>query len=146
MLAMQAKEVTSKVVAMWWPIFAFVSLGLDHVVANMFFIPIGIFVNAPGITVGLYIWKGIIPAALGNVVGGSLFVAIYYWWMYLFMEPEVRVDGAGFEPTTQPISHGYGEFRRRKVINGDSERGLSNDHNNGHHLNQETNAGKVQGG
>ncbi|KAK4647974.1 uncharacterized protein QC761_106050 [Podospora bellae-mahoneyi] len=59
-LGLQAKDVTSKVAGMWWPIFAFVTMGLEHVVANMFFIPIGIFLGAPGISVGLYIWKGML--------------------------------------------------------------------------------------
>lgn len=72
-LAMQGRDLTSKVVGMWWPIFAFVSLGLDHVVANMCFIPLGIMQGTPGLSVGLYIWKGIIPAGLGNIIGGALF-------------------------------------------------------------------------
>lgn len=55
---MQAKDLNSKVIGMWWPIFAFVSLGLDHVVANMFFIPLGIWLHTPGLTIGLYVWKG----------------------------------------------------------------------------------------
>ena len=38
-LAFMAREYFSKVVAIWWPTFAFVCLGLDHVVANMFFVP-----------------------------------------------------------------------------------------------------------
>lgn len=40
----------------------------------MTFIPLGIWLNAPGISVGLYIWKGIIPTLLGNIIGGGLFV------------------------------------------------------------------------
>lgn len=63
-LGLQGKDVTSKVVGMWWPIFAFVTLGLEHVVANMFFIPMGIFLGAPGISVGLYIWRGMCPLSL----------------------------------------------------------------------------------
>jgi formate/nitrite transporter len=97
-LAMQAKDLNSKIVGMWWPIFAFVSLGLDHVVANMFFIPMGIWLGTPGVTVGLYIWKGIIPAGLGNIVGGAIFCGGYYWFMFIFQEPEIIVDGAGFVP------------------------------------------------
>lgn len=69
----QGRDLTSKVVGIWWPIFAFVSLGFDHVVANMTFIPMAIWVDAPSITVGLYIWKGIIPTLLGNIIGGGLF-------------------------------------------------------------------------
>ena len=64
----------SKIIGIWLPIYAFVSLGFDHVVANMAFIPMAIWLDAPGISVGLYIWKGIIPTLLGNIVGGGLFV------------------------------------------------------------------------
>ena len=53
-----AQDVTSKILAMWWPIFGFVCLGLDHVIANMFLIPMGIFLHTPGLTVGMYVWKG----------------------------------------------------------------------------------------
>lgn len=57
-LGMQGRDLASKVIGLWWPIFAFVSLGLDHVVANMFIIPMGIWVQTPDVTVTLYIWKG----------------------------------------------------------------------------------------
>lgn len=70
--SLQARDLASKVIGIWLPIYAFVSLGFDHVVANMTFVPLGIWVGAP-IPVGLYIWKGIIPALLGNIVGGAIF-------------------------------------------------------------------------
>lgn len=57
-LGMQGRDLASKILGLWWPIFAFVSLGLDHVVANMFIIPMGIWLNTPDVTVRLYIWKG----------------------------------------------------------------------------------------
>ena len=41
-LACCAREFFSKVTAIWWPVFAFVLLGLDHVVANMFYIPLAV--------------------------------------------------------------------------------------------------------
>lgn len=71
--AIQGRSLTDKIVGIWWPIFAFVSLGFDHTVANMAFIPLGIILGAPNLTVGLYIWKGIIPVVLGNIVGGGVF-------------------------------------------------------------------------
>lgn len=67
---MQGRDLSSTVTGIWWPIFAFVSLGLNHVVANMAFVPMGIWLNTPSCSVGLYIWKGIIPAGLGNIIGG----------------------------------------------------------------------------
>jgi formate/nitrite transporter FocA (FNT family) len=68
---MSGRDYISKLVGIWWPTFAFVSLAFDHVVANMFFIPTGIWQNAPGISVGYYIYKGIIPALIGNIIGGE---------------------------------------------------------------------------
>lgn len=66
------------------------ALALDHVVANMFFIPMGIWVGAP-FSVGYYIWKSMIPTALGNFVGASLFVAGAYWYLYLTGEGGVQI-------------------------------------------------------
>lgn len=54
----QGKDLVSKTVGIWWPMFAFTHLGLDHVISNMFYIPMGIFLGAPSLTVAIYIWKG----------------------------------------------------------------------------------------
>lgn len=56
---MQGKDLVSKTVGIWWPMFAFTHLGLDHVISNMFYIPMAIFLGTPGLTVGNYIVKGI---------------------------------------------------------------------------------------
>lgn len=130
-LGMSGREYTSKIIGIWWPTFAFVSLGFDHgefyilefsssltitVVANMFFVPTGIWRDTPGVTVGLYIWKGIIPALLGNIVGGGLFVGTYFWYMYL--EPGSQIiDGVKFHgQNVGPLDlrSGYVDFGRRK--------------------------------
>ncbi|KAK5192981.1 hypothetical protein LTR99_010650 [Exophiala xenobiotica] len=92
-LGMSGREYFSKIMGIWWPTFAFVSLGFDHVVANMFFIPIAIWHGAPDISVGLYIWKGIIPALLGNIVGGALFVGAYYYYQFLHGQEAPVIDG-----------------------------------------------------
>ncbi|KAF2464242.1 formate/nitrite transporter family protein [Lindgomyces ingoldianus] len=96
-LGMQGRDLASKVLGIWWPIYAFVSLGFDHVVANMFFIPMGIWLETPKLSVGLYVWKGIIPAGLGNIVGGALFCGAYYWYMYILMQPDIPVDGMYYD-------------------------------------------------
>jgi hypothetical protein len=83
--------------AIWWPTFAFVILGFDHVVANMFYIPIAIFLGAPEISVGYYIWKSMIPALLGNIIGGGVFVGAVYWYLYLAMVKDaVVIDGNSY--------------------------------------------------
>ncbi|KAJ5156356.1 hypothetical protein N7492_009159 [Penicillium capsulatum] len=92
---LQGRDLASKIVGIWWPTFAFVSLGFDHVVANMTFIPLAIWVDAPKITVGLYIWKGIIPTLLGNILGGGLFCGTYYWYMYLLDINAMAIPGLG---------------------------------------------------
>ncbi|KAK4575222.1 hypothetical protein LTR86_001074 [Recurvomyces mirabilis] len=113
-LAGMAREYFSKVVAIWWPTFAFVLLGFDHVVANMFFIPAAIFLGSPKITVGYYIWKSMIPALLGNIVGGGLFVGVVYWYLYLSGDSDpTPIDGdiwasdsaplVGHAPTDSPM-------------------------------------------
>ncbi|KAI4725944.1 Formate/nitrite transporter [Aureobasidium sp. EXF-10728] len=96
-LACGAREMVSKILSIWWPTFAFVILGFDHVIANMFYIPVAIFLGAPQISVGLYIWKSMIPALLGNIVGGGLFVGVVYWYLYLAGNAEpILIDGSSY--------------------------------------------------
>jgi hypothetical protein len=69
----------------------------------MFFIPTGIWQKTPGLTVGLYIWKGIIPAGLGNIVGGGLFVATLYWYLHLHDQPPVSIDGKFYDQPSESL-------------------------------------------
>jgi formate/nitrite transporter len=78
---MAAKDVTGKILALWWPIMAFVAMGLEHSIANMFFIPLAIFEGAD-ITWGTFLTANLIPATLGNILGGGLFVGTAYWYLY----------------------------------------------------------------
>jgi formate transporter len=80
-MALAAEDVAGKVLAIWFPIMAFVALGFDHVVANMFFLPAAIFVGVDGITwwTAVHNW---IFAFLGNLVGAAVFVAGAYWFLY----------------------------------------------------------------
>jgi hypothetical protein len=88
-LSISAREIGSKILAIWFPTATFVALALDHVIANMFFIPIRIWTGAP-FGVGYYIW--LIPTTLGSMVGGDLFVGAIYWYLYL---TEVSFDLGG---------------------------------------------------
>ncbi|KAH8647000.1 Formate/nitrite transporter [Tricladium varicosporioides] len=71
-LSISSREIASKIIAIWFPTMCFTALGADHVIANMFYIPVGINSGAP-ISVGFYIWKSMIPSGLGNIVGGGYF-------------------------------------------------------------------------
>lgn len=79
-LALTSDGIVGKAVGCWIPVGAFVILGLEHSVANMFFIPAGMYVS------GLWDWSGLVcnllPVTLGNIVGGSLFVGCLYAWLY----------------------------------------------------------------
>lgn len=89
--SISSRDIGGKIIAIWWPTATFVALALDHVVANMFFIPMGIWCGAP-MTVGYYIWKSMIPTCLGNMVGGGLFVGAAYWYLYLTGAVGVQID------------------------------------------------------
>ncbi|KAF2771084.1 Formate/nitrite transporter [Teratosphaeria nubilosa] len=93
-ISISSREVASKIIAIWWPTATFVALALDHVVANMFFIPMGIWCGAP-FGAGYYIWKSLIPTLLGNMLGGGLFVGAVYWYLYLTGEGGVELSDDG---------------------------------------------------
>jgi len=81
-LSMSAHRVSGKILAIIFPITAFVALGFEHSVANMYFLPLGWLLGANGVTLGAIICN-LIPVTLGNIVGGSVFVALVYWLVYL---------------------------------------------------------------
>lgn len=72
-MASGCSSMIGKMTAVWFPISAFVALGLDHSVANMFMIPLGILRGAE-ITTKQFLVKNLIPVTLGNIVGGALCV------------------------------------------------------------------------
>jgi formate/nitrite transporter len=81
-LCVAAHSVVSKILAILFPITAFVALGFEHSVANMYLIPVGYLAGAEGVSVTTFI-ANIVPVTLGNVVGGSVLVAFVYWVAYL---------------------------------------------------------------
>ncbi|WP_054950006.1 formate/nitrite transporter family protein [Numidum massiliense] len=94
-LSYGAKDFGGKILAIWFPTMAFVAIGFQHVVANMFVIPAAIFADH-------FTWidylSNFVPVWLGNLVGGSLFVAAAYRFAYL---PRVTQTS---EQYTRPIS------------------------------------------
>jgi len=81
-LGYAGKDVAGKALGLWLPVMLFVTLGYEHSIANMFFIPAAIFTGAP-ITWFDFVIINLIPATLGNIVGGALFVGMAYWYVYL---------------------------------------------------------------
>ena len=80
-LCFAAHRVSGKILAIVFPISAFVALGFEHSVANMYMIPMGMLAGG-GLDVGAFV-ANLVPVTLGNVIGGSLFVALVYWLVYL---------------------------------------------------------------
>jgi formate/nitrite transporter len=76
-----ARDTVSKIYAIWIPIWIFVACGYDHVVANMFSVPLGIMFHAD-LTTAEYIRKSFIASYLGNIVG-ALLVALPAVYFYL---------------------------------------------------------------
>jgi formate/nitrite transporter len=84
-LCMGARSVTDKVLATVFPITAFVACGFEHSVANMYFLPIGVALAA-GTSAPLSVADAVSNLALvtlGNVLGGTILVALVYWSVYL---------------------------------------------------------------
>jgi formate/nitrite transporter len=82
-LCFACHTVTEKAVAIIFPISAFVTLGLEHSVANMFFLPLGMLAGMPpdaANTTGIA--GNLVAVTAGNIVGGAGFVGIVYWIIY----------------------------------------------------------------
>jgi formate/nitrite transporter len=94
-MALAARQVIGKIFAIFFPILAFVAIGFEHSVANMYFIPTGIllmkgagFTNVPGVDPNLlgwanFLWRNLLPVTIGNIIGGVVFVGMSYWGAYL---------------------------------------------------------------
>ncbi|GHB32436.1 formate/nitrite transporter family protein [Salinicola rhizosphaerae] len=78
-LGYASKDVAGKIFGIWFPVMAFVAIGFQHVVANMFVVPAAIFAGA--VTWGEYL-PNFIAVFLGNAVGGALFVGLAYHLAY----------------------------------------------------------------
>lgn len=80
-LAMSSRSMSGKILGCWFPVMAFVALGYEHCIANMFFIPAGILEGAD-VSVGQMFTANLIPATLGNIVGGAVMVGGVHAWLH----------------------------------------------------------------
>lgn len=102
-LAFAATTVSGKILAIVFPITAFVALGFDHVVANMFFLPLAVFEHAGHVTAANTV-TNLIFAFLGNAVGAALFVAGAYWYLYV-KGAEPAVEDSALHPSPNGAAH-----------------------------------------
>ena len=95
-LTYSARSVADKILAIIFPITAFVAAGFEHSIANMYFVPYALLIKAfdpafvvaskvdiSSLTWGSFFLKNLLPVTLGNIIGGSILVAIMYWFIYL---------------------------------------------------------------
>jgi len=100
-LCFSGRSVTDKILAIVFPITAFVALGFEHSIANMYFIPAGLILkqnpqvmarasdilggtlDLSRLTISGFLIKNLLPVTLGNVIGGSFFVGIVHWFLFL---------------------------------------------------------------
>jgi formate transporter len=84
-LCMAARSVADKILAIVFPISAFVACGFEHSVANMFFLPLGIALTASGGDPIAWTgaWVNLALVTFGNIIGGTGLVALVYWFVYL---------------------------------------------------------------
>jgi len=76
-----ARDMSGKMVGIWFPISAFVAMSMEHSVANMYLLPAGILAGAP-LSVAEMIYKNWIPVILGNAIAGSICVAASYSYAF----------------------------------------------------------------
>jgi len=98
-LSYSARSLTDKFFAVLLPISAFVAAGFEHSIANMYFLPLGLFVKSgadeafwhttgasagdyPNLTWSAAAFDNIAPVTLGNIFGGAVMVGLVYWLVY----------------------------------------------------------------
>ncbi|MCX6071696.1 MAG: formate/nitrite transporter family protein [Chloroflexi bacterium] len=99
-LCFSARSTTDKILAIIPPIACFVAAGFEHSVANMYFIPVALFikqwgdasffelikktaVDFPHLTWGGFFIGNLLPVTIGNIIGGAGMVGLIYWFVYL---------------------------------------------------------------
>jgi formate/nitrite transporter len=97
-LSYSARTTADRILAIVPPISAFVAAGFEHSIANMYFVPLGLFIaafdpafvaaraleaQAQTLSWGGFLARNLVPVTIGNVIGGTLLVGAVYWFVYL---------------------------------------------------------------
>jgi len=126
-LCFSGRSVTDKILAILFPITAFVALGFEHSIANMYFIPAGLLLKQnptvmaaaqemlgstldfSKLTLYGFVVNNLLPVTIGNIIGGTFFVGFAHWFLFLrstAIEPirKMMTDGPPTVDLTAPIS------------------------------------------
>ncbi len=108
-----ATDLAGKLLAIFFPIWLFVTSGFEHSIANMYYIPAGILAKnnqawaqaaidlgvAPekleALRWGAFIVRNLIPVTLGNIIGGTIFVGTMYWLAFMYKRRQTANYGIG---------------------------------------------------
>lgn len=103
-ISFSAEDVAGKILGLYLPIMLFVLSGYEHCVANMYFVPAGMFISgeygipAESVTWLSFLLNNLLPVTLGNIVGGACIIGLGYFFAYLYgvKTPKSR-NGAGLD-------------------------------------------------
>jgi formate/nitrite transporter len=80
-LSAERDDTIAKIFAVWWPTFTFTAIGFEHSIANMFYVDIGLMAGANA-SFGQFLWRNLLPVAIGNFIGGAGFVGFTQYLAY----------------------------------------------------------------
>lgn len=83
-LQLMVRPLHVKFIVLTLPVYAFSCIGFTHVVTDMFLVIIGSINHAP-VPLGTLVWKSLLPASLGNILGGSIFGIIIVWFLHIYV-------------------------------------------------------------
>ena len=95
-MSLASSSIAGKILAIFFPIMAFVAMGFDHVVANMFYLPAAQFAGVEGVGWDDTLLNWLVAGA-GNLVGAVVFVGTSYWYLFLRDQPDTA-PRTGAEP------------------------------------------------
>ena len=115
-LCLSARTTLDKIAAIIFPITAFVAAGFEHSIANMYFIPVGLFIKGgaaasfwetagvtaeqyANLTWGNFLVNNLIPVTLGNIIGGAVMVGLVYWYIYQRPHPVLHSTSPSEPPS-----------------------------------------------
>jgi len=93
MMANSANDLTGKFIGVFLPIFSFASIGFEHCIANQFVLVMG-WIQGANITMADLFFKNLLPATIGNFIGGAFFVGAHY--AYIYGKPSIRLTASRF--------------------------------------------------
>lgn len=88
--SVKLKDETAKLIMIFWCLFAFITSGFEHSVANMTLLSISLMVPHPETVSLAGMAANLIPVSIGNIIGGTIFIGAAYW--YGITEKEVKVQ------------------------------------------------------